>query len=83
MPIIGDKVLNMNSAKQTATAKSISWSNRDDVYKKQKKFSSGFLIVPEFVPDSQIPLILSKEALEGVIQRITAFSQKADQLTHE
>ena len=32
------------------------------------KFSKGCQIVPDFVPDSQIPLVLGQEALESLVK---------------
>lgn len=61
MPVCGDTVLfsekcHKNDAPETAMT--ISFDNMHEVFTKPS-FSKGCQIVPDFVPDSQIPLVLS------------------------
>ena len=77
MPIYGDKVLLMNSeGGPPETAQTILWSNRGEVFGAKAKWTAGFLIVPDFVPDSQIPLSLSSEALTALVGRLAAEGEK-------
>ena len=82
MPVVGDTVLladQDSNAKQPETAHTLLWSDRHEVFS-TNKFSRGCLILPEFVPDSQIPLILKPDALEVLVQGLSVLSKTVGSL---
>ena len=72
MPVCGDKVIfSNNSAEESKPEVSdhVSWHNRMKLFT-DIKFAKGCIIVPEFVPDTEIPITLSKEALERLVNHL-------------
>lgn len=78
MPVSGDCVIfanelaNQNEPEQSEYICN-SKSSRKKVFE-SIKYAKGCIIVPNFVPDTEIPLVLSTDALESLI-RLLADSQ--------
>ena len=72
MPVVGDTILQADEvkegeqAKQPEIARLLSWNDRIEVFASTKLYR-GCLILPDFVPDSLIPLNLQPDALEQLV----------------
>lgn len=73
IPVVGDMVLEAEKTKddgspsddsQPQTANMLLWSDM------KKNFAVSSLILPEFVPDSQISLRLQGDSLENLVNRL-------------
>ena len=75
MPVVGDHVIFSNdpaaaNASQPETAELITYDAGSKVFT-DIKYALGCIIVPEFVPDTEIPINLSNEALEALLARLS------------